>query len=96
VKARASGYTSTIVPRELPHSVRAWVYRFLLQLVEGGATDEEVREARALFTAPAVTGYLAAGIPRAVALSEAEIITCLEGIGEHVIKRVLRKQGRNV
>jgi hypothetical protein len=45
VRARASDYTSTIVPRELSHPVRVWVYRFLLQLVEGGATDKEVREA---------------------------------------------------
>lgn len=84
------------VPRSLPHRVRVWVYKFLLQLVEGGATDEEVREARALLTAPAITGYLADGAPRAASLSEAEIIESLEAIGEHVIRRVLRKHGRNV
>lgn len=85
-----------IVPRSLPHRVRVWVYQFLLQLVEGGATDDEVREARALLTAPAITGYLADGAPRAASLSEAEIIESLEAIGEHVIRRVLRKHGRDV
>ena len=89
------GDTGQVIPRELPHAVRVWTYRFLLQLVEGGATDEEVREARALLTAPAVTGYLV-GARRAVALSEAEIVQSLEGVGEHVIRRVLRKQGRHV
>jgi transcriptional regulator with XRE-family HTH domain len=84
------------VPRTLPHRVRVWVYKFLLQLVEGGASDEEVREARALLTAPAITGYLADGAPRAAQLTEAEIIESLEAIGEHVIRRVLRKHGRDV
>lgn len=88
--------SETIVPRSLPQRVRVWVYKFLLQLVEGGATDEEVREARALLTAPAITGYLADGAPRAAQLTEAEIIESLEAIGEHVVRRVLRKHGRNV
>jgi transcriptional regulator with XRE-family HTH domain len=96
----ANGHTDDggemVVPRTLPHRVRVWVYKFLLQLVEGGATDEEVREARALLTAPAITGYLADGAARAASLSESEIIESLEAIGEHVIRRVLRKHGRDV
>jgi transcriptional regulator with XRE-family HTH domain len=94
--APAAEGDTVVVPRSLPHRVRVWVYQFLLQLVEGGATDEEVREARALLTAPAITGYLAEGAPRAASLSETEIIESLEAIGEHVIRRVLRKHGRDV
>jgi hypothetical protein len=93
--ARPRDYTPTIVPRELPRFVRVWVYRSLLKLVHNNATDEGLREARGLLTAPAITGCLTSGTPRGVALTEAEIITRLEGIGEHVSRRVLRKYGRN-
>jgi transcriptional regulator with XRE-family HTH domain len=80
----------------LPEKVRVWIYEFLTELVRGGASEREVQQARALLTGPSVVGYLNDPTSGALQLTEEEMISALEQVGKHVIKRVLRKRGRRV
>jgi transcriptional regulator with XRE-family HTH domain len=84
------------ITKALPERVRIWIYEFLVELVKGGASEREVQQARALLTNPPLTSYLQDGTPGVAQLTDEQIITMLEAIGKHVIKRVLRTRGRRV
>jgi transcriptional regulator with XRE-family HTH domain len=87
---------STTMPQRYPDRVRAWIQRFLGRLAEGGATDDELTEAKTLLMAPALAGYMAGGVQAIDQWSEDDVIKSLEAVGNYVIIPALQKRGRSI
>lgn len=77
----------------LPYRVRVWLQGFLLEITKGGATEDEVNEARDLLTSPEVFVYFSGGAPKE--FNEDDVLDGMEALGE-VVRRTLRKRGRKL
>jgi transcriptional regulator with XRE-family HTH domain len=80
-------------PGALPQRARVWLKQFELELVNAGATDDEVRDARELLTRPEVFRLNMGGAPSEA--NDEEVLEAMDTYA-HVIRDSLRRRGRKL